>query len=85
MAQTIDKEQVIATLPAHEQELKEAGVIHARVFGSVARGDANEASDVDLLAQFDDSKPISLIGLVYIENSSLTCLVTRLPWCRNAH
>jgi hypothetical protein len=46
MAQTIDKEQVIATLRAHEQELKEAGVVRVRlfgsVFGSVARGDASE-------------------------------------------
>jgi uncharacterized protein len=68
MAQTIHKEQVIATLRAHERELKEAGVVRVHVFGSVARGDADEASDVDLLAQFDDAKPISLIGLVHIEN-----------------
>ena len=68
MAQTIDKDQVIAMLRAHERELKEAGIIRIRVFGSVARGDATEASDVDVLAQFDDAKPISLIGLVRIEN-----------------
>jgi predicted nucleotidyltransferase len=37
MAQTIDKEQVIATLRAHEQELKEAGVVRVRLFGSVVR------------------------------------------------
>ena len=68
MGQTIDKEQIIATLRAHERELKGAGVVGVRVFGSVARGDATEASDVDLLAQFDDARPISLIGLVRIEN-----------------
>jgi uncharacterized protein len=68
MAQTIDKDQVIAMLRAHERELREAGIIGIRVFGSVARGDATEASDVDVLAQFDDAKPISLIGLVHIEN-----------------
>ncbi len=65
---SLDKEQVIATLRAHEQELNEAGVVRVRLFGSVARGDASEMSDVDLLAQFDDAKPISLIGLVHIEN-----------------
>ena len=43
MAQTIDKDQVIAMLRAHERELKEAGIIRIRVFGSVARGDATEA------------------------------------------
>ena len=68
MVKTIDKEQVIAMLRAHERELKEAGIVRIRVFGSVARGDASEASDVDLVAQFDDAKPISLIGLVRIEN-----------------
>ena len=68
MVRTIDKEQVIATLKAHEQELKEAGIVRVRLFGSVARGDAGEASDVDLLAEFDKTKPISLISLVRLEN-----------------
>jgi uncharacterized protein len=34
----------------------------------VARGDARESSDIDLLADFDKEKPLSLIGLVRIEN-----------------
>jgi predicted nucleotidyltransferase len=68
MTEIVDKEKIIATLRAHERELKEAGVVQVRVFGSVVRGEANEASDVDLLAQFDEAKPISLIGLVRIEN-----------------
>jgi uncharacterized protein len=68
MAQTIERDQIIAMLRAHERELKEAGIVRVRVFGSVARGDATEASDVDVLAQFDDATPISLIGLVRIEN-----------------
>jgi len=68
MTRTIDKEQVIALLRANEQKLKEAGIIRIRVFGSVARGDASETSDIDLLAEFDKAKPVSLIGLVRLEN-----------------
>ena len=84
MAQTIDKDQVIARLRAHERELKEAGIIRIRVFGSVARGDATEASDVDVLAQFDDAKPISLIGLVRLRISFLICSAEKLIWYRSA-
>ena len=64
----MDRERVIETLRAHEQELKSAGVLSLRVFGSVARGDAGETSDIDLLADFDKERPLSLIGLVRIEN-----------------
>lgn len=35
------------------------GVVNLRVFGSVARGEANRASDVDLL--FDSEEPLGLL------------------------
>jgi hypothetical protein len=35
--------------------LKEAGVKHSALFGSVARGEAGKDSDVDLLVQMKDS------------------------------
>src|SRR5271155_3559881 len=44
----MDREQVIATLRAHEAELRAAGVERLSVFGSVARGDQTESSDVDV-------------------------------------
>jgi predicted nucleotidyltransferase len=47
----------------HAPELKAAGVAHLRVFGSVARAEANAASDVDLLAEFDPEFPLTLISL----------------------
>jgi uncharacterized protein len=37
-----------STLKRHEAELKKLGVEHLFLFGSVARDDANDASDVDL-------------------------------------
>jgi len=47
--------------------LKEGDVDFAGVFGSYARGDANEKSDIDLLIRF--SKQKSLLDLVHLENT----------------
>ncbi len=44
----IDRDAVIAALKAHEAELKRLGVQHLYLFGSTARGEAREDSDVDL-------------------------------------
>ena len=49
------RDEALATLRAHEAELRRAGVIALSLFGSVARDDAGEASDVDLLARLDDA------------------------------
>jgi predicted nucleotidyltransferase len=62
----MDRDQVIATLRAHEQELKSAGILRLSLFGSVARGEAG--NDVDLMAEFDASKRLSLLDMVGLEN-----------------
>jgi len=36
------------------------GVVHAGVFGSVARGDAGAESDLDVLVVLDDSKIVTI-------------------------
>jgi len=59
----MDRQQVIRTLRANEPELKAAGILHLRVFGSVARDEASPASDVDLLAEFDKSKRLTLVKI----------------------
>ena len=59
----MDKGQVISKLRAHELELRAAGIVHLRVFGSVARDEASSRSDVDLLAEFDKSKHLTLVSL----------------------
>jgi predicted nucleotidyltransferase len=64
----MDREHVIAKLRAHERQLKDAGIVHLSLFGSAARGDAGPNSDVDLLAAFDDSRRISLLDIVGMEN-----------------
>ena len=64
----MNREQVITRLRAHERELKEAGIVHLSVFGSLARDDAQPDSDVDLLAAFDDGRRLSLLDVIHLEN-----------------
>jgi predicted nucleotidyltransferase len=63
----MERERILDILREYEHELKAAGVLHLRLFGSVARGESTSASDVDLLADFDPTKPITLQGLARIE------------------
>ena len=48
------REEVIRRLQQHEADLKRLGVEHLYLFGSTARGEAREDSDVDLF--FDHEK-----------------------------
>ena len=64
----MDKGHVIATLRQYEPELKAAGIVHLRLFGSVARGDSSALSDVDLIADFDRSKRLTLFGMARLES-----------------
>ncbi len=46
--------------------LRQAGVTHARVFGSVARGASSPDSDVDVLVDLDRARVRSLVDLAEI-------------------
>lgn len=64
----MDKEQVIAALRAHEAELKAAGIVRLHLHGSVVRGEAGPASDVDLAAVFDRAKVRGILAEVGLKN-----------------
>jgi len=49
----MDRQTVIDKLRAHEAELRAEGISHVYLFGSVARGEADENSDVDLFYDYD--------------------------------
>ena len=54
--------QVLGVLRAHERELRERFAVRSlELFGSTARDAGGEASDVDLLVEFD--RPIGLLHL----------------------
>jgi len=50
----MNRDQVIATLRAHEQELKDAGVVRLSLFGSMARGEP-DPGDVDIAVRLAQS------------------------------
>jgi predicted nucleotidyltransferase len=64
----MDQRTVIALLRQHEPELRAAGIVHLRLFGSVARGDASAQSDIDLMADFDRSQRLTLVTMARLEN-----------------
>jgi predicted nucleotidyltransferase len=58
----MDRDHIIATLKAHEHELRTVGVLSVSLFGSVARGE-NSADDVDVAVRL--SETFSAPGLKY--------------------
>src|SRR6202453_4199590 len=64
----MDKDRIIVILQEHAPELQAAGLVHLRVFGSVARGEASPQSDVDLMADFDKSKRVTLLTVGRLES-----------------
>lgn len=60
-------DRVLTTLRAHEAELRAAGVRRLSLFGSVARGDDQANSDVDLAAELDPAARIDLVSLIGLE------------------
>lgn len=58
MVPTLD--DALDLLRRHERELRQLGVSRASVFGSVARGEATAVSDVDVLIELDDRRPMGL-------------------------
>ena len=64
-------DRVIATLRAHETELRQAGLRSLSLFGSVARGETETASDIDLAAEFDPADPVRLfLALLWRKTSN---------------
>jgi uncharacterized protein len=61
------RDQVIRTLQAHRSELVATyGVRTLALFGSLARNEATDQSDVDLLVEFD--RAVGYFGLVALQD-----------------
>lgn len=61
--ETLQRDRILAILREHQAELQAAGLLHLRLFGSIARGQNTSASDVDFLADFDRAQPLTLMTL----------------------
>jgi uncharacterized protein len=53
---TMERDEAISRLQKHEADLKRLGVERLYMFGSTARGEANDDSDVDLLFDYQKGK-----------------------------
>ena len=63
----MDRESVVRVLKERKVELaKQYGVKSLFLFGSVARGEATSASDVDLIVEFD--RPVGYFGLFALQD-----------------
>jgi hypothetical protein len=64
----MDRQTVIATLRAHENELRQLGVIHVALFGSRAREQHHADSDIDIVVDIDLTARVSLWDFVGISH-----------------
>ena len=62
----MNREEVIATLRAHEPELRNRGVLHAALFGSLARNEALPSSDIDIFIELAPDAPVGIFEYVDI-------------------
>ena len=71
------REKALRILEANRQELRERfGVKSLRLFGSVARDEASEQSDVDVLVEFDETP--SLFGFLRLQGYLRDLLGTKV-------
>jgi hypothetical protein len=63
----INRDRAINLLKLHEREFHEAGIGALYLFGSVARDQARETSDVDVFFDLDRPQGFTLFNLVAIQ------------------
>ena len=72
----MERTEAIVRLKAHEAELRQLGVQRLYLFGSVARDDARDASDVDLFFDHERGK-LSLFQLMDVKERAAEILGCR--------
>ncbi len=63
----MDSPDAIAILRQSEPALRERGVLHAALFGSVARGDNRLGSDIDIMVEIDPDARITVFDYVELK------------------
>lgn len=72
------RDQALKVLAANRERLKDFLVKSLAIFGSVARDEAAEASDIDVLVEFEEGKSVGLfefIRLMHFLEEILGCKV----------
>ena len=71
----MDRSATIEALRRHEDEIRSFGATHLYLFGSAARDNAGDDSDVDLFIDYDEER-FSFVELIRL-NDYLTELLAR--------
>src|ERR1700676_3490286 len=69
----MERSEVIAKLKQHQAELKRLGVEHLYLFGSTARGEAREDSDIDLFFDHPEGS-LALFQLMDVKDAAARIL-----------
>lgn len=69
----MNRDEAIAKLKQHEAELKQLGVEHLYLFGSTARDEAREDSDVDLFFDHPEGS-MGLFGVMDVKDTAARIL-----------
>jgi predicted nucleotidyltransferase len=64
----MNSREVIQTLQTEQATLQAMGVASLALFGSIARGEETEESDIDLVACFDEATRLSILKIIGVEN-----------------
>jgi uncharacterized protein len=80
----MDKDLIKAKILAHEEYLKASGIRHLALFGSKARGDDSPKSDVDLLADYDRARRLTLFDKAGLEAELADVLMAPVDLCDRA-
>lgn len=62
----MSRDEVLRILAEHKEEIEAMGVKSVAIFGSTARGEAGEDSDVDILVEF--SGPVGMFGFLDVKS-----------------
>lgn len=72
----MQRDEVLERLAGHRGELSALGVKSLALFGSMARGESSDRSDVDLLVEFD--RPVGLLKFVQVQRYLAELLESRV-------
>jgi predicted nucleotidyltransferase len=74
----IDRDRAVSLLKLHEREFHDAGIGALYLFGSVARDQAREISDVDIFFDLDRPQGFTLFDLVAVQERMQDILGTKV-------
>ena len=64
----MNRDQIIAHIRRRQNDIKAEGVTSLYLFGSRARGDEDDLSDLDVFIEYDSALPFSLFELVSVKH-----------------